>query len=112
MTKPHSILIIDDDPDIRDVLSDFLAQRGYIVGTESSGRRGMKVLERNPPDVVLLDIDMPGLNGLEVLRRIMARNIDVAVIMVSGYDDEDACRAAVEANVDLLFRGIGASGAA
>ena len=93
-TKP-SVLVVDDDPDVREVLVQFLGQRGYHVETAADGLEGMRILKQRTPDVLLLDIEMPSLNGLEVLRRILAADIEVGVIMISGYDDEEACRMAL-----------------
>ena len=95
MSSTHSILIVDDNPDVRDVLQQFLSQRGRLVSTAADGYAAMEILKKQPPDVLFLDIEMPGLNGLEVLRRILAGSIDVAVIVISGYNDEEACRMAI-----------------
>ena len=89
MSSTHSILIVDDDPYVRDVLEQFLSLRGYIVSTAADGFGAMDLLERQLHDVLLLDIKMPRLSGLEVLRRILAAGMNVGVIMISGYDDEE-----------------------
>ena len=95
MSTQHKILIADDDPQVRDVLERFLTEKGYAVSTATGGLEALEMLVEVEPDVLLLDIEMPDLNGLEVLRRILAGGIDAEVIMVSGYDDEEACRMAI-----------------
>lgn len=87
----REILIVDDDPDVREVMERWLTGQGFAVRVTENGDEAMQILNRTDhPGVVLLDLDMPRLNGLEVLRRIMARNIQVAVFVVSGHFDEHA----------------------
>jgi two-component system OmpR family response regulator len=92
---PRRILVVDDDPDVQQVLKRFLGEDAYEVSTVDDGDAAMRRLQRDPPDLVLLDLDMPRLNGLEVLRRISAAGIDVAVIVLSGHFDERAFELAI-----------------
>ncbi len=85
MAKPIRILVMDDDPEIRNVLDRFLSERGYEVETAADGEAGLEALRLNPPDVLLMDLEMPKLNGLEVLRRMKLERIDVPVITISGH---------------------------
>jgi len=66
------ILIVDDDPGIRDVVSDFLGRHGYAVDTASDARTMEQVLARGPVDLVVLDIMLPGEDGLAIARRLRA----------------------------------------
>ena len=68
MTKPASILVVDDDPEIVTMLSTRLTKRGYTVTTASDGNRAIEMAKREQPDVVLLDVMMPGKSGWEVAR--------------------------------------------
>ncbi len=85
MGNAMRILLIDDDPDVLEVLSRFLSDRGYHVETAADGKAGLTALRRDPPDVILLDLALPKLSGLEVLRRIKAEGLNVAVITISGH---------------------------
>lgn len=85
MSSPTRILVIDDDPRIRDVLSRFLSQNGFEVDTAVDGETGLRLLQEATPDIVLLDMDMPGINGLDVLRHVMRDEIDVKVVAISGH---------------------------
>jgi two-component system, NtrC family, response regulator AtoC len=98
-----SILVVDDDPDIREVLADRLESLGYRVLTAANGMEGLETLERQNPQLVLLDIEMPGMNGLEMLGQIRKREHDVPVIMITAYGTiERAVEAMKEGAYDFI----------
>jgi DNA-binding response OmpR family regulator len=83
MEQPKCVRVVDDDPDIRDLVKDYLSANGYEV-TEADGADAMRaMLQSRMPDVVLLDIGLPGEDGLS-LARYLREHHDIAVIMVSG----------------------------
>ena len=84
MPKPR-ILVIDDDSAIRSSLRMTLEYEGYECVLAATGQEGLSLLEREAPDLVLLDVKMPGMDGIEVLERIRAANETVPVIVVSGH---------------------------
>jgi len=85
------ILVADDQPEIRHLLYRFLSQRGFDVNLARDGEETLEAIRRNPPDVVLLDLCMPGLGGHDVLRQLREDDVEVDVITISGYaTDEDA----------------------
>ena len=79
------ILVIDDEVGIRDSMRRTLEYQGYQFIGAATGQEGLALIERDPPDLVFLDIKMPGMDGLEVLERIKASNPAVPVVMVSGH---------------------------
>src|SRR3954463_11501414 len=79
------VLIVDDDPSVREVLSDYLSQHGYEVALAASGEAMRAELERALPAVLLLDIGLPGEDGL-TLARFVRERYDVSIIMVTGAD--------------------------
>jgi CheY-like chemotaxis protein len=81
------ILIVDDEPEVRQVLQEFLSGRGYDVLVAESGSAALDVLGVDQPDLVLLDVTMPGMDGVETLRRIVALQPPVPVIMVTANAD-------------------------
>jgi len=83
MQAPEKILVVDDDPDIRQLLADYLGEAGYDVTTADNADAARAALDDNSPRVVLLDIGLPGEDGLSLARFIRERH-DVGIIMVSG----------------------------
>jgi len=89
-TAPKTILVVDDEYSVREVLTTFLRQeygpRGYTVETASDGAAALAAVRRRRPALVLLDIEMPGMNGVETLRGIRAIDAAIPVIMVTGSE--------------------------
>jgi DNA-binding response OmpR family regulator len=82
------VLLIEDDPSIVAGLELNLALEGYEVVSAADGESGLKVARERPPDVVLLDIMLPGMNGLEVLRRLRKTDADVPVLILTARGEE------------------------
>src|SRR5690242_16558583 len=82
----HKILIIDDDPAVIRLLQRGLSYEGYSIETASSGEQGLALLRDQQPDLVLLDVMMLGLNGLDVLRQIRARDAGIPVLLLTAKD--------------------------
>ncbi len=100
---PHRVLIIDDDAGIRDALRMILDYEGYEVAAAADGPSGLAELDANPPDAILCDIKMPGMDGFEVLDRIAAREGAPPVLVISGHGDiATAVEATRRGAVDFL----------
>ena len=84
---PARIIVVDDDPGIRDVISEFLGRHGFDVETASDGAGLARALQRKAADLVVLDIMLPGEDGLAICRRISAQD-GPAVIMLSAMGEE------------------------
>jgi two-component system NtrC family response regulator len=82
---PQTVLVIDDDNNMRWVIRRALTQAGYNVAMAASGEEGLELLAQEPIDLVLLDLKMPGLDGLGVLRRFRQGPADVPVILLTAY---------------------------
>jgi two-component system, NtrC family, response regulator AtoC len=89
-----SILLVDDDPAILDLLTRFLDRRGWHVYRSATGTGAIRTYEEESPDLVLLDLELPDLNGIPVLGRLRELDEDVTVIMLTGHADVET---AVEA---------------
>jgi DNA-binding NtrC family response regulator len=82
-----SVLIIDDDPLIRKTLSSYLSRKNFEVIIAEDGEQGFRMYEERTPDLVILDIRLPDIDGLEALRQIKARNKNACVIIMTAFDD-------------------------
>src|SRR5216117_2116234 len=87
MSRPRRILIVDDDTSIVGLLQQFFESTGYHVEFDLHGGDALTLIQHDPPDVVLLDIAMPGLDGVQVLQRILALEAAPPVIIVTGHED-------------------------
>lgn len=83
------ILVVDDDDNIRRLYKEELEEEGYEVFLVQSGEEALDSLEGVKPDIITLDIRMPGINGIEVLRKIKEFNSKLPVIICSAYDYKD-----------------------
>ena len=88
MENGARILIVDDDPGIRDVVSEFLGRHGFEVETAADGKAMDEVLIRGGVDLVVLDVMMPGEDGLAICRRLSAQPGGPAIIMMSAMGEE------------------------
>jgi len=79
------VLVVDDEPSVVDVFREFLAAQGYELTVAASGEEAVQVIPTLKPDVILTDINLPGVSGLEVMRHAKNLDAEVAVIVVTGY---------------------------
>lgn len=86
------VMVVDDMADIRGLLSDYLESEGYTVEAVGDGTTALLRLGEFRPQVILLDILMPGLSGISALQRIRAMHPNIAVIMVTGIGDEETAK--------------------
>ncbi len=104
---PGRVLVVDDDADVRAMLEDLLNGTGWQVRSVADGGAAVREIVQTPPDVVLLDNEMPKLRGIEALKTIRAVAPEVTVIMVSGtMDAESATRALALGAFDYIAKPI------
>ncbi len=86
----HSILVVDDDPEIVSLLSTRLGRRGYKISTASDGVKAIEIAKKELPDLVLLDVMMPGKSGWEVARALKQDPVtqNVKIMMVSAIGEK------------------------
>lgn len=101
-TRPASILIVDDSRDNRNLLAVMLGNEGFELLTAASGEEALAIIARSAPNLVLLDVLMPGMDGCEVAGAIKDNPATrtIPVIMVTAHDDRDARRACLAAGVE------------
>ena len=96
-------LVVDDEPDVRTLLTDYLEEHGFDALGVWDGEEALRRIPEFRPHVILLDILMPGLSGVETLRRIRALLHETCVIVISGHDDVETARRTLEMGaVDYL----------
>jgi DNA-binding NtrC family response regulator len=89
-----SILVVDDESEIREGLELLLNTEGYSTSSAETGELGLTMLEEAPYDLVLLDVSLPGRNGLDLLREIRRRDPNLSVVLITAYGSIDMARAA------------------
>ena len=90
------VLVVDDEPEAVELLVEFLSSKGYEVLTATSGQVALRQVKEERPHLVLLDVQMPKMNGIEVLKRIREIDPEMGVIMATGVNEEDVGRKALE----------------
>jgi DNA-binding response OmpR family regulator len=93
------LLIVDDEIDVREFAKRFFLKRGINVYTASGGREALEVIDANHPDLVLLDIQMEEINGIDVLKKLREDRNNIKVIMVTGAEDPSIVKEANELGV-------------
>lgn len=93
------ILVIDDESDIRAALDAILEDEGFSVITAADGMEGVQKNKENDPDVIILDLKMPKMGGMEALREIRKTDKDVRVIILTGYGEAGSVREAENLDV-------------
>ena len=89
MADPIRVLIVDDEERFRETLAKLLGRHGFVVREAGSGPAALELLGQAPCDVIVLDVKMPGMDGMETLSRIKQAHPTVEVIMLTGHGDLD-----------------------
>ncbi len=97
------ILVIDDEASIRDLCARVLARAGFEVTSAGSGEEGLALLSQEPVDLIVTDIRMPGLSGLDVLKRAKAALPRVRVILITGFGTPQTLTRAEHAGADRVL---------
>lgn len=85
----ETVLVVDDEQLVRDLLVQFLSLRGYRTLGVKDGPEALSMVEHSPPDLILLDLMLPGMSGVEVLRKLRDKNFTGAIIIITGSYDEE-----------------------
>jgi len=97
-----NIFVVEDEEDILDLIRHHLTKEGFVVATATNGLEAVKAILRKPPDLILLDLMLPGLDGLEVCRKLKKepKTADIPVLMVTAKDEESDVVAGLELGAD------------
>jgi DNA-binding NtrC family response regulator len=91
---PSKVLLVDDEPDFVETLSERLQMRDVGSAVAYNGEEALSVVENDEPEVMILDLRMPGIDGIEVLRRVKENHPEIEVIILTGHgsrEDEKTC---------------------
>jgi len=91
--------VVEDEPQIRKMLFRFLQAQGYTVSLATNGVEALEQVQKERPDLLLLDVNMPVMNGLEVLQQLKQQNKQLKVIMMSGTSTPEMIKSAMELGV-------------
>jgi CheY-like chemotaxis protein len=97
------VLLVEDDDDNRDLMAEVLEAAGFAVSTAASGAEALASLDTAAVDVILTDVGMPGMGGLEVARAAKARRPGIAVAVVTGWAERDDIAGARGKDVDAVL---------
>ena len=100
MAAAAAIIVVDDDPPIRRMLERTLAAEGYAVRTAADGGAALAAVEKSVPDLIVLDVAMPGVDGLAVARRLRAKGLGVPILMLTARDGVPDRVAGLDAGAD------------
>ncbi len=94
------ILVVDDETDACYLIKEYMEEKGYDVIVSYNGEDALEKVKNLEPDIMLLDITMPGIDGMEVLRRVRQFNDKIGIIMVTGINDESKAKEAIKKGAD------------
>jgi len=97
---PASVLVVDDDAPVRRMLERTLAAEGYAVVAVADGGSALARAETTPPDAIVLDVAMPGMDGLAVARRLRSKGVSIPILMLTARDDVGDRVAGLDAGAD------------
>tara|TARA_B100001750_G_scaffold97622_1_gene77211 strand:+ start:55 stop:729 length:675 start_codon:yes stop_codon:yes gene_type:complete len=96
----YKILVVDDDQSIREALERGLQLEGFMVSSASSGDMAIQEVEENLPNILILDINMPGISGIQVIKYLRGTNIDIPICVLSARDEVSDRVSGLEAGAD------------
>ncbi|RFT92463.1 response regulator [Paenibacillus jamilae] len=101
--EKKKVLIVDDQNGIRILLMEVFGSEGYETFQAANGKIALEIVEKEPPDLVLLDMKIPGMEGLEILKHLKSMNPDIKVIMMTAYGELDMIKEATELGALMHF---------
>ncbi len=103
MSKTLSILVVDDNPAMADSLADILDAKGFIVHAAASGAEALGILAKQPVDILLTDVKMPEMNGLELYRKTRKTHPRLITMFMTGYSTDELIQQGMAEGVKTVF---------
>lgn len=101
--EKNKVLIVDDQNGIRVLLLEVFSSEGYTTFQASNGKLALEIVRKESPDLVLLDMKIPGMDGLEILKHIKSMNKEIKVIMMTAYGELDMIKESTELGALMHF---------
>jgi len=98
--KNVNVLIVDDEKDFRDLFAELVTRMGYSVITAENGKAALEKIKKKPIRAAIIDYNMPGMNGLELLTQIKKQDTEVFVVLISGYGNGELETEALQKGAD------------
>jgi CheY-like chemotaxis protein len=102
MPEQSKILIVDDSQELTEVIHEYMEANGFIVDTTTESTNALRLITANGYDVIVSDIHMPGMDGLELMGLIKNKHPDLPVILITGYSISEARKIAMEKGADAF----------
>ncbi len=104
-SDPIRVIVVEDEPRLRELLADVIPRMGFATITVRSAEEAMRSLDADPRDVAILDLNLPGMDGMDLFQRLHDRHPQITVIILTGFGDLDAARRAIRLDVvDFLTK--------
>lgn len=103
VTAPKHLLFVDDQPELGAAASRWLLREGFVVELAGSAEEALEMLARSTPDVVCLDMELPGMNGMTALQRMLRLYPGLRVMLMSGDDDRETAAAALRTGARVFL---------
>ena len=103
MSETICILVVDDNPGIADTLADILEMKGFSVHAAASGAEALEILRKQPVDILLTDVKMPGMNGLELYRETRKAYPKLITIFMTGYSADELIQQGMAEGVKIVL---------
>lgn len=98
-TKPAHVLVVEDEPRLRDLLASVIPEMGFDVSLARSGEEALRTLAQQPHDILLVDLHLPGMDGIELLEKVREQDARIQAIILTAYGSLDAARRAIHLEV-------------
>ncbi len=102
MAEQSKILVVDDSQELTEVIHEYMETCGFIVETTTESQDALRLIAANGYDVIISDIHMPGMDGLELMSLIKNRHPDLPVVLITGYSISEARKIAMEKGADAF----------
>lgn len=93
----HTILVVDDEPNYLIILSELLIEEGFEVFTAENGAKALQIVQNTDLDLILTDMQMPHMNGIDLLKAVKGLNRDIPIIMITAYGEVEKAVTAMQA---------------